>query len=190
MIFLKIHVNYDLMEEIDIANKGLRLQKIADYILKLETFNYGMLTCIDFICLPDHKIMWGPNFIRCLLGFVGITATMSVLMKPFQANVKLKANTKLAKLALDLFELNVYTTYEMLKGAEIVKTNYKFKLNDKKIPVLKQNKCIKIPVVNGMGKRFEETLYQEHIVGTRSYDLSVKKPDEKVQVKRKLAVQM
>lgn len=190
MIFLKIHINYDLMEQIDLANRGLRLQKIARFGFIYAIFNFTVISSFILLTLPDSKKLWFINLLATSIEFVGMTSFFAITMNRFKEVVKDNANKKLIKLTSQLSSLDIHTNVEMLKESKLVQTHHEIKLNNKKIPVLKQDKYIKIPVVNGMGKRFEETLYQEHIVGTRSYDLSIKKPDEKVQVKRNLAVQM
>lgn len=186
---MKIHLNYDLMNKLATAKRGYDLKQNIKFQVCLQTVLFCLDAALDIGLTEDHKVAWMTNLFYCIFFGVLNTHMNNFIDKKFEI-YKERVEYKIRKLASDLKILQVNTNVEMLKEAELVQTNYKFKLNNKKIPVLKQDKYIKIPVVNGMGERFEETLYQEHIVGTKDYDLSVKEPDKKVQVKRKLAVQM
>lgn len=185
---MKLCVNYDLLDQIELANHGLKLRKIAKYSGKVQIVMVSVNTFVELAI--SHKVLWAYNLLLASIGFIAMTTTLALIMEILKDIVKTKANAKLAKLSLDLTSLNVYTTPELLKDYQLVKTNYKFQVNDKKLPVLKQEKYIKIPTINKMGKQYEETLYQEHVLGSENYEISVKEPKKKVQVKRKLAMQI
>ena len=63
----------------------------------------------------------------------------------------------------------------MLQQSYEYETNYSFLLDDNNIPRLKQEKYINVPVVDRDGEK-EVSLVQEHIIGTREYELSCGSP--------------
>ena len=72
------------------------------------------------------------------------------------------------------------TTLELLKDAKDIQTNYKFKFEDgDKMPTLKQEKYIEIPLSNG----YTEALLQEHNIGSKEYEISVNEPVKKMNYK-------
>lgn len=75
---------------------------------------------------------------------------------------------------------------KLLKDAEVIQTNYKVNLRDKnKLPFLKQEKYIEVPLCNG----YKEILLQEHNIGSKNYELSVQEPTKKMSLKLSKATQ-
>ena len=186
---MKININYDLLDKIAVSKKGYDIKRNIKILSCIE----GLSTCVGAIAIASIPESSQNDIIlfalKRVMGGVCWVFIYNIIDKIFGV-VKKNAEEKLRRFVGSLHMLQLTTNVEMLKEAKLVKKGYKFKLNDKKIPVLKQDKYIKIPIVNGMGERFEETLYQEHIVGTKGYDISVKEPDKEVQVKKVLAKQM
>lgn len=89
-----------------------------------------------------------------------------------------KARYDLYILVSELNNLDVNTTYANLLKSEVIQTDYEFKFIDSK-PLLKQKKYINIPLNNG----YEQTIMQEHKVGSKEYELSVNEPEKKMNLK-------
>ena len=76
-----------------------------------------------------------------------------------------------------LKDINISTSYELLLDSENYKTEYKLKFDEAKIPYIKQDKYINIPVYND-GDIKEVSLVQEHVIGSKSYSLSYGSPSK------------
>ena len=82
---------------------------------------------------------------------------------------------ELKELASLLRSHYINTDYELLQKVYEYETNYKFVLDENKIPRLKQDKYIMVPVVDRDGEK-EVSLVQEHLIGSNDYELSYGSP--------------
>jgi len=82
---------------------------------------------------------------------------------------------QLKELASLLRKHYINTDYELLQKAYEYEINYKFVLDENKIPRLKQDKYIMVPAVDRDGEK-EVSLVQEHLIGSNDYELSYGSP--------------
>lgn len=174
---MKIKVNYDLIEKIKEAKTGIRLHRIVKDKLKVVGLTLGITS--PFYAFSSLR----SNLLNILYVFL-LNASFGGLEyffeKRFKDSIELNATLELICLANDLSNLDVKTTTELLKDSEVIQTNYKIKFRDSdKLPVLKQEKYIEIPLCNG----YTETLLQEHNIGSKNYELSVQEPTKKMRLK-------
>lgn len=179
---MKININYELMQEIDIANKGYslnkNLMKTAKACLKWAMF----WSVFDMILTTDHN----PDILKNTLSifmfyplFVGIDFAFLPLNKEYKIQ---DADHNLRKLVSELNGLDVKTSVSLLKESEVQETHYDIVLNDKNIPVLKQDKYILVPTFDNYGRHDVECLHQEHIIGSKDYDISVGEPQKRLKL--------
>lgn len=168
---MKIRINYDLIDKIKESKTGFSLKR---------TISKSLLATSISTALNIPLIFDGDN---TLVRFVSISSgcfLMSLLYwsldnKNFkEINTNFSIN-QLKQLASILRKHYVNTDYELLQKAYEYETKYSFMLDGDKIPRLKQEKYIMVPVVDRDGKK-EVSLVQEHIVGTRDYELSYGSP--------------
>lgn len=188
---MKLIINYDLVERISEAKNGMKLIRILQCAAqKRPVASIGLLSAMVTLT------------ICCPLVFIPLS------MKVYSAYDKWnyenkdseiqKATVDLEQLVRQLYNLNVYTTLELLKKAKVtdqydeivyvsidIKSNtfkYLLKKNSVELPVLKQHKFINVEQTNGM----TETLHQIHFVGYKDYELSVGEPEREPYIKRQL----
>lgn len=170
---MKLKINYDLIKKVKDSKKGFSLQKVAK---------------VRVAILPLHLLVLlfysiGGNFRDAVTGFilgqVHFTLTTTFFIKYLKNIIEKYANVNLQTLALNLNDLGLKTTPELLKESEVIETNYKFRYIDDKLPVLTEEKYIMVPLVNNN----EEILLQEHRVGSKNYELSVNGPVLKLKPK-------
>lgn len=174
---MKIKVNYDLIEKIKESKTGVRLHKIVKDRLKVVGITLGIVSPLYALSSLRSNLL---NILYVLLLNASIGGLDYFLEKQLKDSNELKATLELICLATDLSNLNVKTTTELLKDSEVIQTNYKIKFRDSdKLPVLKQEKYIEVPLCNG----YTETLLQEHNIGSKNYELSVQEPTKKMSLK-------
>lgn len=179
---MKININYELMQEIDIANKGYSLNKCliknTKYCLKWALF----WSALNMIFSKNHNlnILENTSFMLMLCPlFVGLDFAVLPIHKEYKIQ---DADHNLRKLVSELNILNVKTSVSLLKDAEVQETHYDIVLNDKNIPVLKQDKYILVLTFDNYGRQDVECLHQEHIIGSKDYDISVGKPQKRLKL--------
>lgn len=184
---MKLRINYDLLEKIRFSKKGLSLKKSLA-ITYLPAFPLVIKSFYDVISAMNNDIGNKDAYLILLgLMLVGQTipgTTVYLAKKFFDPNAKPVADNSLSILAAKLTGLDIITTRELLKESELLKTKYQIKYTDNKLPVLKQEKYISVPLTNG----YSETLLQEHIIGSKTWDISVEEPEKKLQLKLAKAV--
>lgn len=180
---MKLKINYDLIEKIKESKSGIRLHKIFKERINNVVFALGIsLPLYPLLSVKGQLISISWVFVHN-----GILGSVDYLLdKRKQYTLKQSANSDLLYLVNALSRLEVKTTTELLKDAEIIKTGYKLKFRDSdKLPVIKEEKYIEVPLCNG----YKETLLQEHNIGSKDYELSVQEPVKKVQFKLAKATQ-
>lgn len=171
---MKIKINYDLIEKIKESKNGIKLDKIVKRVTLATVMGNVILTPL-YINRPLEVNMLSVSIITIVNAIGGILQySIAKSSKDFFERF---ANLVLDDFVNELSNLEIKTTTELLKEAEVIKSNYKIHFeDDSKIPRLKQEKYIKIKLCNG----YTETLLQEHNIGSDDYEISVNEP-----VKRK-----
>ena len=169
---MKIEVNYDLLEKIDEAKTGVNLNKMGRDV----SFMMSIMTPVCLLTSENDL----KNFAGNILYSFSLSAIHYGLIPfLFRDSKKERAKSELKDLTSKLCSMDIYTNDELLLEANNYKTKYKINFNDGILPKLKQNKYIMVPTKNAG----EVSLLQEHVVGTRKYDLSVGEPEAQKQYK-------
>ena len=79
----------------------------------------------------------------------------------------------LKQLVTKLKDLNVNTSYDLLRKSELDDKEYRFRLNEHKLPELVESKFILVPSYNFDGEIKASHIEQEHVVGSKVYTLSI-----------------
>lgn len=179
---VKIRINYDLLEKINDSKTGLSLKRKASW-MKYQ-MGLGLLATMPFNILLSQ--IADANFIKetikdilFLLTCYGVSDTaVDYFLRETNKNI---AKLKLILLLGELSDININTNYELLSNAYEYDSTYKFEVNDSKIPHLKEEKYIMVPVIKD-GEEKEVSLVQEHVVGSKEYILSYGSPQKKLKL--------
>lgn len=170
---MKIQINYDLMDKIRESKTGVSLVRSV----RKAFLSSGIVFGID---LPI--ILMNENKLKVLMNIMLICGWVScfniVVMDNLFGNKKLNkylSLEELKELARILRKYSVNTDYELLQDTCLYETNYSVILDESFIPRLKQMKYMKVLVVDRDGKR-EVSLVQEHLIGSKKYELSYGSP--------------
>lgn len=87
-----------------------------------------------------------------------------------------RASNNLHSLVQQLDDLHVSTDYDLLLKSEVYLKKHKIELNEKKIPLIVEEKYILVPTYNYNGDIKDTSILQEHIVGSKEYVLSLGSP--------------
>ncbi|MBQ9012168.1 MAG: hypothetical protein IJ094_01075 [Bacilli bacterium] len=182
---MKIKINYDLVEKINESENGVKLSKtIKEFYKKPLVFGTTSLQVFSILGMFFRSNPGKISPISLLaIGIHGLTHLVFLYSSYMKNNLDKdydiqKARYDLYILVSELNNLDVNTTYANLLKSEVIQTDYEFKFVDSK-PLLKQKKYINIPLNNG----YEQTIMQEHKVGSKEYELSVNEPEKKMNLK-------
>lgn len=181
---MKIKVNYDVIDKIDIMNKGYNLNQN----FRIIAVSVSAAILFD---ITKNKID--------LKGMIASLA-YGLMMIPFLnlfdkliGDKKEYAKEQLTEFTGKLKNIHVYTNTDLLQEAELIKTDYKFVRQEDGLFALKEDKYIKVPVEKYFDNQKQKIIHQEHIVGKKDYDVSVGEPSSKKKqftLKRKMVHQM
>ena len=167
---MKIRVNYDLMDKIREEKIGYSLIRTRRDILK---FGIMFFPLDVLIVNGDIKILIIQTLFRA-----GANAIVFPMIEKYSIKIgKDDAVMQLKQLASTLRSHYINTDYELLQQSYKYETNYRFILDDDKIPRIKEEKYIMVPVVDRDGKK-EVSLVQEHLIGSKDYELSYGSPSK------------
>jgi len=174
---MKININYDLMTKIAEANNGFVLKKTVKRILIYSAISITIAQVI----VPGEASL-SEELLKGIVTVVpihtlGAAATDLTLIE----SKKRLALNKLKALSLALNQLNLNTDSELLLKSQKYKTEYNFNHNDSTTPKLEERKYIMIPVYEN-GEEKEVSVLQEHIIGTKTYSLSLGSPKKVVKL--------
>lgn len=177
---MKIKVNYDVMNEIDIVNKGYDLRQ-----------NIKVSTSAFFVAFLINSKNFASFALGLAYAFLNIPI-LNFLDKQIGIKKRLSEET-LTEFTGKLKNIHVYTNIDLLQEAELIKTDYKFVRQEDGLFALKEDKYIKVPVEKYFDNQKQKIIHQEHIVGKKDYDVSVGEPSSKKKqftLKRKMVHQM
>ena len=168
---MKIRINYDLLDKIREQNTGFSVIRTRRDNLR---YTIVFLPIDLLIASGDVKQVVATALVRLIWNSIMFPLVEKCVFPGFNKN---RATMQLKELAILLKEQYVNTDYELLQEAYEYETNYKFILDDDKIPRLKQEKYIMVPVVDRDGEK-EVSLVQEHLIGSNDYELSYGSPSK------------
>lgn len=177
---MKLMVNYDLLSKIATSKNGLMIDRTAKKVITNPLIVQGV--CLPVQLLANFTKEQILNTLLHLIIFqILISGISDIILSKVQKEV---AILQLKLLSHTLKNLDINTDYDLLVQSYKYKTNYKLEYNESKLPKIKQEKYIMLPVYEA-GEEKEVSILQEHIIGTSKYELSIGEPQ--VQKKLKLA---
>ena len=164
---MKLRINYDVMDKISEAKKGYSLKRCAKRVGAMFAISSSLSTMNNLIAGSDPRelLIVYPMHIAIHTSYTAMyTFGLSGITKSL-------AERSLQKLTNELPNICVRTNYESLLNTYPYKTKYRLDL-DGKFPKVEQKKYMKIPVSDEYFGDREIPIVQEHIIGSRNYDLS------------------
>ena len=181
---MKLVINYDLIDAIrnvmepygalkvirnnrDAYYKWLSFWTVLDASVCKGNFDYAVM-----MLGVQASLLLGSDILSDRLTGIDTYATMST--------------HNLRKLATDLRNLHVMTTYDLLLQSSLYHKKCKITFNESKLPFLKEEKYILVPSYSYSGEVRDTSILQEHEFGTKEYILSTgeyKKEYKKVLVR-------
>lgn len=170
---MNINVRYDILEEAAVANKGFSLKRYTKKVLKATAI--GTTILLPMRTLDGFTIKEAIDTVILNLEiYAGIYGFYSVISKQIEQDVS-KATLSLLSSKLNRHNINITPT--MLQSAKSNKTNYSLSFASFP-PEINKKSYISFSSSDDT----EETLLQEHQIGTPIYSLS---QPAKVYVKNK-----
>lgn len=172
---MNLVIDYDFFNAIKDVNEELTLNKIIrNNMNKWLKFNIPLLTSLEYVIAKEKFLNYMPS---ALAIHFFIIFQMELMQYKLLGDIyKDTADIRLKLLVSQLDNLNLETTYELLKQSTCYRRIYNLKLNKNKIPQVLESKYILVPNYDYHGDIKETSLLQEHIVGSNNYILSIGEP--------------
>lgn len=167
---MKISVDFDMIRKVNEANTGFSINYMRSKMITGTIILAGIsaLSNIDSI----------NEFARDFSGSFGIFCLINIPSSFLSIRpIKLIANEQIDSLCSKLEDIDVYTNPDSLKDARVYNSEHKLSFSEGSLPKLHQNKYILVK--NNAGE--DVSILQEHVVGSRSYSLSVGEPEKQKQ---------
>lgn len=172
---MNIEINYDLFDKIKESKGKLSLKRVFKYT---KGFIIGSLVG-NLICYPifkDAKALITNLALYTLSPIIASIVVSSFFNRRNKQYIIRNAKSDLIDLDTKIRQddrFDYVISGRNLSESELYKTHYNFKLNDKRIPVLKQTKYF---VVQSFTNDCDIHMVQEHNIGTRNYVLKLGSP--------------
>lgn len=169
--FMKLIINYDLLNRIKDTQKEFKLQRIFERSLidvSKDCLKYHPFLLIFHLSVKvPFSVMFSGGLITSILYFF-VWEPYNYLQIKYLQNVY---EQQLQHLSIELDKIYVKTSKDLLKESKLYHTDYELKLTDKKIPYILQKKYINIPTYDN-GDIKDTSVLQEHKLGSKEYYLS------------------
>ena len=185
---LKLVINYDMISRINEANgkyKLIRCYKRNYFTGMLATGNViaDIITLCNGASKPSKSI---SSIIFWLTWYFGVVPLIehgveSIKKKHNYNTYKDDAIDDLKKLAQQLRNQNIDTTYENLLASEVY--HRKYKLDMEGAPGIIRERYINIPTYDYNGLETTTSILEEHKIGSRKYVLTLGSPKKKTVLK-------
>lgn len=173
---MKIMINYDFFEKIRDVREPLGPLKI---VRNNKQWFYATLPLDILLGMYFHLSSLTPGVFALQVG-MGTTSRLA-MCKSLGADLYAEISEyKLKKLVSQLKDVSINTSYDLLLESELYKKDYHIKLNENKIPYLLEKKYVLVPTYNYLNDIGETSILQEHVVGTKTYVLSIGSPQRQV----------
>ena len=170
---MKLVINYDFFRAVCIANEKFVLVNLMRNYKKPFLYGAGLF--------PLYLV---GNDIQTAIGkeafyLAAVYGTLSIVSALVGDGEKQEAMKKLKNLVVQFDSLNLSTDFDLLLQSELYEKKYKFEVNKKILPSLVEKKYILVPTYDYRGEIQETSIEQEHVVGSKTYVLSIGSPSKK-----------
>lgn len=183
----KLEINYDLIDKVFESKGQHKIRRLIKHykmndILTISFIAKDAIGCISGQMTPVDAMMDASSWIIAYAAAVGGTDYLYKKLKESRTGMtrEEEAEDELRILALRLNDLNISVNLDELKEASIYHKKYILKKDG--VPGVIRERYINIPVKN-TGTNSEEkniSIKEEHIMGTRSYELTVDTPKKEL----------
>lgn len=170
---MKLVINYDFFRAVCTANEKFVLVNVIRNEKK-PLFYAGVLLSM-YLISNDVQTAIGKDALYLSLSY-GFLSAISAMFGDLDKN---EAIRKLKKLVVQLNDLNLSTDFDLLLQSELYEKKYKFEVNEKILPSLIEKKYVLVPTYDYRGEIQETSIEQEHVVGSKTYVLSIGSPSKK-----------
>ena len=181
---MKLLINYDFFNAVRNVNEKIHPLKI----IKNEKTKYAIMLPIYLsigLIKPQHREINPSDIIMPLLSgystLISLDLISQMITQTFSpSHMDLygeKSSQALKELAILLETINVSTNYDMLLASELYYKKTSIEPSESTFPVLKSEKYIYVPSYGFDGEEKTTSILQEHIIGTKDYELSIEEPD-------------
>lgn len=171
-------INYDMMKKIkDIKEPYGPLKLIRNRKNVWLTIHFPTFLVVDTLLL--HTPIDGNLPLTLGYQFGIITVIELISFKALGNDIfKDRAKKQLSFLSLELQNLDIKTNYDLLLESKQYSQEYHIEFNDGKLPSIVQSKYILVPTFekDNNGNNKEESILQEHVIGSNIYTLSLGEP--------------
>lgn len=175
---MKLSINYDLMEQIALSEKGYTLSRDIKQIAFMTVLSSALSCALN-----------GENM--DLQTFFLITLPIQAPMNMLYTNLishqmlgqikQVRALLELQALIYSLRDINVNTDLDLLQKSELYHKQYSLKHDEGKMPYILEEKYIMVPTVYDDDEQ-DISILQEHKVGSSVYVLSKGSPAKKLKI--------
>lgn len=174
---MKIMINYDLVHRIKDAREKFGPLKIIRN--RKKSWTIVQIPLWLFFSITGHY-----TALQSIMHFINV---FGILLFMNYVPMKLAgldlygaiAERDLKTLVPKLQDACIHTEYDMLLNSEVYDRKYKIKFNKNKLPQILESKYILVPTHGFDGNETETSVLQEHVIGTRNYELSIGSPEKK-----------
>ena len=172
---MKLIINYDFFNAVRDVNEGFTPFKIIrNKKNKWIKCNIPILTFLYYLGL-------GNNFLKHLPSGLCLYYTLEFGMEFVQYKLvgdiyKNEAIDKLRQLSYNFQNLNINTSYDLIKKSTCYSVVHNLQLNKNKIPQIVESKYILVPYYNMHNNIKDASILQEHVIGSSTYILSCATP--------------
>lgn len=167
---MKLVINYDFFNAILDVNEKFNGFKVIRNNKKFYKLAIPIWLTFDIIYLK--KIIEVLLSLIFQIGFKVVIEYTSYLFDKIDI-YEIQSHNNLRLLANNLQNLNVNTDYNLLLESEYDGREYSIQINENKIPEIIENKYILVPVYDYNGEIKNQSIVQEHVIGTNNYVLSI-----------------
>lgn len=165
---MKLRINFDLLSKITASKTGFELdrtmKRVVTNTLIIETVTLPLQVAA---CYTKEEFI--AYLLRIISAQAAVLGSIDII---FSKMCKQTAIEQLKILVYILKLLDINTDYDLLLESYKYHTDYKLEFNNSKLPKVKQEKYIMIPVYED-GEEKEVSILQEHIIGSKDYELSI-----------------
>ena len=171
-IRMNIRINYDFFDALYDSSTPFSPLKVLRNMITSNAYCQAFIVIATASDLIGRKTI-GKSLLENSLCLFATSFAISVPCALMKVDpLKSSADRDIDELVGSLKSLEVNTDKNLIRQSKKDGRNYKFRLNDKKIPQFVETKFILMPSYNINGEIEDTDIKQEHVIGTKTYILS------------------
>lgn len=168
---MNIIINYDFFDAVKDTNEGFTPFKVVrNCKVSWLKYNLPLLTLAEYLTFHEDFMKHMPEALLIQLGIL-FGANMAGYLTCGDV-YKETSDGRLKSLVPQFKNMGIDTSLDLIKQSECDNRIYNFKLNNKKFPQLIEYKYVLVPSYNYQGDIIDNSVVQEHVIGSRDYIIS------------------